>query len=107
MSRRSKRYATRAVETFGRVDIMVCAAGVTKRVPTLTMAEADWNRIIETNLTGTLRACQRVRRATWSTAASGRIITIASLDVVRRHVRGCGLHGQQGGGCRADARAGR
>ena len=30
--------------------------GVTKRVPTLDMDEADWHRIIETNLTGTLRA---------------------------------------------------
>src|SRR5438067_3870616 len=42
---------------FGKVDILVNAAGITKRAPTLDYSEADWNRIMETNLTGTLRAC--------------------------------------------------
>jgi NAD(P)-dependent dehydrogenase (short-subunit alcohol dehydrogenase family) len=60
------------------VDIMVCAAGVTKRVPTLAMEEADWNRIIETNVTGTLRAC-RVFGRDMVARRSGRIINIASL----------------------------
>jgi NAD(P)-dependent dehydrogenase (short-subunit alcohol dehydrogenase family) len=63
-----ERVRRESVDAFGRVDIMLCAAGVTKRVPTLEMDEADWNRIIETNITGTLRACR-----------SGRIINIASL----------------------------
>ena len=40
------------------MDILVAVAGITKRVPTLDMAEADWTRIIDTNVTGTLRACQ-------------------------------------------------
>ena len=53
-----RRCATRASTSFGAVDILVAAAGMTKRVPTLEMDEADWQRIIETNLTGTLRACQ-------------------------------------------------
>ena len=37
---------------------MINCAGRTKRVPTLDLTEADWNAIIETNLTGTLRAAQ-------------------------------------------------
>ena len=46
------------IEKFGKVDILVNAAGMTKKVPTLEVDEADWSQIIETNLTGTLRACQ-------------------------------------------------
>ncbi len=43
---------------FGHVDIVVAAAGVTKRVASAAMAEADWNRIIETNLTGVMHTYQ-------------------------------------------------
>ena len=64
---------------LGHVDIVVAAAGVIKRVPTLEMAEADWTRIIETNLTGVLRTCQ-VFGATMVKQQRGRIITIASLS---------------------------
>jgi NAD(P)-dependent dehydrogenase (short-subunit alcohol dehydrogenase family) len=65
--------------TLGGLDILVCAAGITKRVPTLEMAADDWARIIDTNLTGTLRACQVFGRQ-MVTQGSGRIITIASLS---------------------------
>jgi NAD(P)-dependent dehydrogenase (short-subunit alcohol dehydrogenase family) len=58
---------------------MLVAAGTTKRVPTLEMDEADWHRIIETNITGTMRAC-RVFGAPMVARGSGRIITIGSLS---------------------------
>jgi len=67
------------LEAFGRVDIVVCAAGVTKRVPTLDMDEADWHRIIETNLTGTLRA-YRAFVPTMIAQKHGRLIGIASIS---------------------------
>lgn len=66
------------LKAFGHVDILVVAAGVTKRVPTLDMDEADWQRIIDTNLTGTLRANQ-VFGAHMVKRGAGRIINIASL----------------------------
>jgi NAD(P)-dependent dehydrogenase (short-subunit alcohol dehydrogenase family) len=66
------------VRELGGVDILVAAAGVTKRVPTLQMAEEDWHRILDTNLTGVLRACQ-VFGSTMIAQKRGRIITIASL----------------------------
>jgi NAD(P)-dependent dehydrogenase (short-subunit alcohol dehydrogenase family) len=66
------------VEAFGKVDILVNAAGITKRAPTLDFPEADWNRIIETNLTGTLRACQIFGRHMIE-RRYGRIINIASM----------------------------
>ncbi len=65
--------------TFGKVDVMAAVAGMTKRVPTLEMDEADWSRIIETNLTGTLRSCQVFGREMVA-RRSGRIITIGSLS---------------------------
>jgi NAD(P)-dependent dehydrogenase (short-subunit alcohol dehydrogenase family) len=67
------------VKEFGKVDILLCVAGTTKRVPTLDMDEADWTRILETNLTGTLRCCQVFGRDMVA-RRSGRIITIASLS---------------------------
>ncbi len=66
------------LETFGKVDIMVNAAGITKRAPTLDFSEADWNRIMDTNLTGTLRACQVFGRHMVE-RKYGRIINIASM----------------------------
>ena len=43
---------------FGHVDVVVAAAGITKRVATIDMAEADWNQILDTNLTGMFRTYQ-------------------------------------------------
>lgn len=67
-----------SIDAFGKVDIMVNAAGITKRAPTLDFSEADWNRIMETNLTGTLRVCQVFGRHMIE-RRYGRIINIASM----------------------------
>src|SRR6202140_2795150 len=45
------------VDVFGKVDIMVNAAGITKRAPTLDFSEADWNPIMDTNSTSTRPPC--------------------------------------------------
>ena len=67
------------VQTFGRLDIMVYAAGTTKRVPTLEMTEDDWHRVMDTNITGMFRAC-RVFGGEMVKRGSGRIIAIGSLS---------------------------
>ncbi|MGA2534543.1 MAG: glucose 1-dehydrogenase [Terracidiphilus sp.] len=67
------------MEKFGKVDILVNAAGITFKSPTLDIAESDWQRVMDTNLTGTLRACQ-VFGATMVAAGYGRIVNIASLS---------------------------
>jgi NAD(P)-dependent dehydrogenase (short-subunit alcohol dehydrogenase family) len=69
---------TATVAEFGAVDILVNSAGTTKRTPTLDVPDAEWNHIIETNLTGTLRACQVFGRHMIE-RKRGRIINIASL----------------------------
>ena len=71
------------LDAFGKVDILVNAAGITKRAPTLDFPEADWNKILETNLTGTLRACQVFGRHMLE-RRYGRIINIASMSAASR-----------------------
>lgn len=68
-----------SVKAFGKVDILVNCAGVTKRTPTLDLPEDEWNWILETNLTGTLRACQVFGKHMVANGY-GRIINIASLS---------------------------
>lgn len=67
-----------SVQAFGKVDILVNSAGRTKRAPTLDFPESDWDSIMETNLTGTLRACQVFGRHMIQ-RGTGNIINIASL----------------------------
>ena len=67
------------VNAFGRVDILLNCAGRTKRAPTIDFADDDWSAIIETNLTGTLRACQVFGRHMLE-REYGRIVNIASLS---------------------------
>ncbi len=64
---------------FGSIQILVNCAGQTKRMPTLDLPDSDWNAILETNLTGTLRAC-RVFGRHMIEQRYGRIINIASLS---------------------------
>jgi NAD(P)-dependent dehydrogenase (short-subunit alcohol dehydrogenase family) len=67
-----------SLQAFGKVDILVNAAGYNQRAPTVDFSEADWNRLMDTNLTGTLRACQIFGREMIE-RRSGRIINIASM----------------------------
>jgi NAD(P)-dependent dehydrogenase (short-subunit alcohol dehydrogenase family) len=64
---------------FGKVDILINCAGKIKRAPTLDFPEDTWNDIMDTNLTGTLRACQIFGRHMLS-RGYGRIVNIASLN---------------------------
>jgi NAD(P)-dependent dehydrogenase (short-subunit alcohol dehydrogenase family) len=74
-----QRVLEEAVSALGKVDILVNSAGRTKRAPTIDFSEQDWNDIMETNLTGTLRACQIFGRHMLG-RGYGRIINIASLS---------------------------
>jgi NAD(P)-dependent dehydrogenase (short-subunit alcohol dehydrogenase family) len=68
-----------AIDAFGKVDILVNSAGITKRTPTVEVSDREWNDILATNLTGTLRAC-RVFGRHMIERRYGRIINIASLS---------------------------
>jgi NAD(P)-dependent dehydrogenase (short-subunit alcohol dehydrogenase family) len=73
-----ERIAAATLDAFGKVDVLVNCAGRTKRGPTLDFSEGEWNAILDTNLTGTLRACQVFGRPMLA-RGYGRIVNIASL----------------------------
>ena len=68
-----------AVAAFGKVDILINCAGKIKRAPTINFPEEIWNDIMDTNVTGTLRACQIFGKHMLE-RSYGRIINIASLN---------------------------
>jgi len=70
---------TECVSAFGKVDILINCAGRTRRSPTVALSEEDWNDIIDTNLSGTLRSCQ-VFGNHMLERGYGRIVNIASLS---------------------------
>jgi NAD(P)-dependent dehydrogenase (short-subunit alcohol dehydrogenase family) len=63
---------------FGGAHILINCAGRIKRTPTVQVPETEWNDIIDTNLNGTLRACQ-IFGPHMVERKYGRIINIASL----------------------------
>jgi NAD(P)-dependent dehydrogenase (short-subunit alcohol dehydrogenase family) len=67
------------LKKFGKVDILVNCAAKIARAPTLSFPEGEWETILDTNLTGTLRACQIFGKHMLE-RKYGRIINIASLN---------------------------
>jgi NAD(P)-dependent dehydrogenase (short-subunit alcohol dehydrogenase family) len=63
---------------FGRLDILVNAAGRTLKKPTGEISEAEWEDLFDTNLTSILRACQSFFEPL-KASGRGRVINIASL----------------------------
>ena len=69
----------KCIEAFDKVDILVNSAGKTKRTSSIEVSEDEWNDILNTNVTGTLRACQVFGRHMLE-REYGRIVNIASLS---------------------------
>jgi len=65
--------------SFGRVDILVNAAGNVIRQPILAISEDQWSSVLDTHLNGALRACQSFHEPL-KASGHGRIINIASLS---------------------------
>jgi NAD(P)-dependent dehydrogenase (short-subunit alcohol dehydrogenase family) len=68
----------KAVTNFGGVDILVNCAGRTFRKPTKDIIDTEWNDLLDTNVTGMLRACQAFYEPL-KASGRGRIVNIASL----------------------------
>lgn len=66
------------LDKFGRIDILINNAGITKDNLVLRMEEKDWDTVVEVNLKGTFNCIKAVARHMLK-ARSGRIINIASV----------------------------
>ena len=65
-------------ERFGRLDVLVNNAGITRDQLLLRMKRDDWDAVLATNLTGTFLCTQAVLK-TMVKQRSGRIISISSV----------------------------
>lgn len=70
--------ADRTVAELGRVDILLNAAGITRRVPTVEISPAEWRRVVDVDLVGTFLCCQAVGRY-MVRQGRGSIINISSI----------------------------
>ena len=72
----------KTLDTFNKIDILVNNAGTAQFVPTVELAKADWDRVIDINLTGELLCAQAVGRQMIK-QKSGKIINISSTAAHR------------------------
>jgi NAD(P)-dependent dehydrogenase (short-subunit alcohol dehydrogenase family) len=77
-----QKVADATLEKFGRIDILINNAGTSWGAPVETMTLEQWNKVIETNLTGTFLFSQIVGRAMIA-QRRGKIINIASVAGLR------------------------
>jgi len=68
----------KVLDSFLKVDILVNAAGITNKIPTLECSEEEWTSILDINLNGTWRSCQIFGKAMMG-QGFGKILNIASL----------------------------
>ena len=73
------RMVQQTVETFGRLDIIVNNAGVTRYLNIMEVTEADWDRIHRVNAKGVFFCMQRAAQQMIAQGQGGRIINIASI----------------------------
>jgi 2-dehydro-3-deoxy-D-gluconate 5-dehydrogenase len=66
------------LKEFGRVDILVNNAGLIRRAPAADHSEADWDLVLDVNLSSVFRLCQFAGRVMLE-QKRGKIVNIASL----------------------------
>lgn len=72
------RLVEESLKAFGRLDIIVNNAGVTKDGLMMRMKDEDWQTVLDINLTGAFRLCRAALKPMMK-ARSGRIINISSV----------------------------
>src|SRR5256712_2162947 len=70
-----------AVDTFGRLDILVCCAGITRDNLLFKMTDEDWDGVIDTHLKGSFFAC-RAAQAVMVQQQYGKIVLLSSTSAL-------------------------
>ncbi len=68
----------KAVELWGKLDILACSAGLMDREPFLEMTDELWHRVIDTNLYGGFLCGQAAAKQMVKQGSGGRIVYVAS-----------------------------
>ena len=89
-----QKLVAKTAETFGRVDILINNAGTTVRKPVEQLTLAEWNFVMDTNLTSAFMCGQAVYPAMLK-SGGGKIVNIGSMLSILHWVR-CALCGKQG-----------
>jgi NAD(P)-dependent dehydrogenase (short-subunit alcohol dehydrogenase family) len=74
-----ERLMSRAIGTFGKLDILVNNAAIDVIEPSLSAAPADWSRIVDVNLSGAFHCSQLAAREMVAAGRGGAIISISSV----------------------------
>lgn len=74
----AEKITRQTIEAFGRIDVLVNNAGITKDMLLLRMKEEDFKSVIDVNLCGTFNMTKNVSSYMMK-ARSGRIINLASV----------------------------
>lgn len=77
----------RILDTWGRLDIVVCAAGLNLDGPFLDMKHEQWRRVLDVNLTGTFNVCQAAA-GPLTRSGNGAIVTFAAQTAFRGRKKG-------------------
>jgi meso-butanediol dehydrogenase / (S,S)-butanediol dehydrogenase / diacetyl reductase len=88
--------ADSVVEEFGRIDILLTAAGVGDGGPVGMMDDAAWDRVIDINLKGTYLSIKSVVN-TMAEQRSGSIVTVASVEGINGTEGGSAYNASKGG----------
>jgi NAD(P)-dependent dehydrogenase (short-subunit alcohol dehydrogenase family) len=77
-----QRFCNAAESALGGIDGLINAAGILIMKPLLETALAEWQRVLDVNLTGTMLMCQNLAPA-MQRAGGGTMVNIASIGGLR------------------------
>jgi len=78
----AERAVAAAVRELGRLDSLVCNAGIARDRVSWKMTEAEWDQVIDVNLKGCFAFC-RAAAPVFRAQRHGRIVTVASINGLR------------------------
>jgi gluconate 5-dehydrogenase len=82
---------------FGKIDILVTAAGIAYREPAEEMDVDEWQKVMDINVKGTLLCCQAVAKGMIERGEGGKIVTVGSIRGLQGHPAGYVAYGTSKG----------